>query len=425
MNTRFASVANTGAAALAGRGARSNPLFRLAWRNVWRHKRRTILLVLVVAYATLATVFFWGYVEGVTESILSNQARLLLAPALITTATYVNDPDPQNALPTLDFVASIEGRPGVHRTAPRLEFFALLRSPYTSESAMVRGIEPALEPAVSDLPQHIEGQMLEQRGEVVLGAELARRLDVRLGERLAMDASALAGPQAAGLRVVGLLNSGLATVDRSVVLVHIDDARALTGVETATGIALDVPRGREDAVAERLQEHLPEGLEARGIMALLGPMRQEIEANRISMIPIGLLFAVFAALAVTSTVLVSVLERKRELGMMAAIGLAPPKLSSMVVLESVLATASGWVVGLVIGYGLLWIFGTWNILGAAFGTISEAFADWGLGNELYTTSHPVYALYAAATIVLAALFAMLIPARNVAKLNPVEAMRTE
>ena len=412
--------------AAIGKGARTSPLARLAWRNVWRHKRRTVLLIVVVAYATLATVFFWGFVEGVTESILANQGRLLLAPALVTTAAYASDPDPQNALPSLDFVAHLEGVAGVRAVAPRLEFFALLRSPYTSESAQVRGVDPALEPAVNDLPQYVtEGRMVEGRGEVVLGKELAERIDVRLGERLAIDASALVGPQAAGLRVVGFVDSGIAAADQSVVLVHLDDARALTGIETATGVALDVPRGREDAVAERVQAVLPPTLEVQEIMALLGPLRQEIKGNRISMIPIGLLFALFAALAVTSTVLVSVLERRRELGMMAAIGLSPPKLARMVVIESVLATAFGWLAGLIIGYGLLWVFGTWNILGPAFAATSEAFAAWGLGNELYTTAHPLYALYAALTIALAAFFAFLIPARSVARLNPVEAMRAE
>jgi ABC-type lipoprotein release transport system permease subunit len=279
---------------------------------------------------------------------------------------------------------------------------------------------------VNDLPQYVtEGRMVEGRGEVVLGKELAERIDVRLGERLAIDASALVGPQAAGLRVVGFVDSGIAAADQSVVLVHLDDARALTGIETATGVALDVPRGREDAVAERVQAVLPPTLEVQEIMALLGPLRQEIKGNRISMIPIGLLFALFAALAVTSTVLVSVLERRRELGMMAAIGLSPPKLARMVVIESVLATAFGWLAGLIIGYGLLWVFGTWNILGPAFAATSEAFAAWGLGNELYTTAHPLYALYAALTIALAAFFAFLIPARSVARLNPVEAMRAE
>jgi len=249
---------------------------------------------------------------------------------------------------------------------------------------------------------------------------------VRLGERLAIDVSALAGPQAVGLVTVGLIDSGLAAIDGATVLVHLDDARQLTGVTTATAVAFDAPRGQESAVAARLRAQLPPGVQAYSLMQLLGDaVRFEIEGSRLMMVPIGLLFAVFAALAVTSTVLVSVMERTRELGMMAAIGLSPKQLSRMVVIEAVLVTTAGYLVGLVLGYLLVWIFGTWNILGPVFATAGDAFAQLGLPAELYTAASPIYALYALATVAFAAAFALLIPARHVSRLNPVEAMRTE
>ncbi len=143
------------------------------------------------------------------------------------------------------------------------------------------------------------------------------------------------------------------------------------------------------------------------------------------MIPIGLLFVVFAALAVTSTVVVSILERRREFGMVVAIGLAPSRLARMVVLEAALATAIGWLVGLALGYALVWVFGTYNLLGPALSGTNEAFASFGLGDELYTAASPRYALYASATVAFAALFALLFPARQVAQLEPVSAMRAE
>ena len=87
--------------------------------------------------------------------------------------------------------------------------------------------------------------MLTQQGEVVLGINVAERLDVRLNERLAIDASALAGTQGLGLNVVGFIETGLSAVDNSMVFIHIDDARLLTGVNTATGLALDIDKSQE------------------------------------------------------------------------------------------------------------------------------------------------------------------------------------
>lgn len=424
-----AGSAARGRSDMAGAGptrSRSGLLLRMAWRNLWRQRRRTILLIVVVAYATLATVFYWGFTQGFTHSMLVNQARYLSAPALITTPAYQDDPDPVNALEDLAFLDDVREVQGVGAAVPRLEFFSLLRSPYTSQGAQVRGVDPGREAAVSNLPDEIaEGRMLAAPGEVVLGRTLAEDLDVRLGERLVLDVSSRAGPQSAGLEVVGFIEAGLPAVDAATVLVHLEQARALTGVDTATGVALDVPRGQEEAVAARVQENLPEGLGAYGIMTLLGAMATEIEASNAASFLIGAVFAILAALAVTSTVLVSVLERQREFGMMAAIGMAPPRLAGMVVIEAGVATTLGWLVGLVLGYGLTITFGVWNVFGPMFAEIMAGFSEIGIGDEVYTRSSPMYALYASATIVFAMIFALLIPARRLLNIDAVTAMRAD
>lgn len=399
---------------------------RLAWRNLWRHRRRTLLLVVVVAYATITTILFWGVQDGFTQSVQLGNARFLSAPALITTPQYFEDPDPEQGLPSLDFLARIQTQPGVNAAAPRLEFPTLIRSAYTADAAKARGVDPALEARVSNIPTAIAaGRMLEKPGEVVLGQQLAERLDVRLGERVVLDTSALAGPQALGLRVVGLVKSGIAPVDRGTVLVHLQDARLLTGLQTATGVALDVTRGQEARIAEALQPVLPQNIRAYDLTQLLGGLSSAIGTKQSSTFFIGMIFSLFAALAVTSTVLVSVLERTREFGMMGAIGMNPPRLAAMVTLETVLATSIGWGVGLVLSYALNFWMATQNVLGPIFASYGAAWEILGTGGEIYTAQSPLYALYAALTIVLAAFFSILIPARRVLSLNPAEAMRTE
>lgn len=400
---------------------------KLAWRNIFRQKRRTILLVLVVAYATAATIFIWGMTDGQTESILGNQARYLQAPAMIAKVGYYDDPDPDNALANLDFIDRAAKIPGVQGTAPRLDFFGVVRSAYRSKNMQIRGIEPTLEPKVSSVPGKIfEGRMLEKPSEVVMGVDLAKDLDVRLGERIAIEASSSAGPQAKGLILVGTVKTDISAVDDNMIFVHIDDARDLTGVTTATGVALNIARGQEDTVATRVNAALSDipDIHTSGVSELLGPLAQQARRTGV-LIVIVIFFGLFAALAVTSTMLVSVLERSREFGMMGAIGMEPPKLSVMVILEAVLTSFMGWLVGLVIGYTITNIMGHWNILGPVFSRAGNAFSSFGLGSELYTSSKPIFALYAAATVAFAALFALIIPARKVAKMNIVEAMRTE
>ena len=402
-----------------------NALLRLAWRSLWRQRRRTLLLILVVAYATMAIVFFWGFTDGFLASVFAGQARLVQAPVVISTEEYFADPDPVNALPALEPILDELGA-FADDAAPRLEVAALLRSPYASQGAVIRGIEPQSEARVSALPGEVrEGRMLDSPGEVVLGAGLAEQLDVRVGERLALDVASVAGPQAAGLELVGLLDTGVSTVDETTVLVHIDDARALSGVETATQIAVAAPLGREEQIAARIDPLLAEGLEAYGVQEMMGELAAGLAAERQSIIPMGLLFSIFAAIAVTSSVVVSVMERTREFGVMIALGLDQAKLSWMVTLEAVLATLIGYAVGLVLGYGLVAWMAYVNILGPFFsGLWGDLVAGLAIGNDIRTDIRLEYMLYAGLTVALAALFAVLTPARRVRNLAPSEAMRT-
>lgn len=405
---------------------RVTTLLRLAWRNTWRHRRRTILLVVAVAYAAFATVFYWGFIDGFYASVLTAQARFVGAPVLVMTPAYRDDPDPEHALSNLSFASALRNDPRVRGIAPRLEFPALIRSAYAAESAVARGIDPDREGMVSAVPSHIvEGRMLRAPGELVLGKGLASRLDVRVGERAVVDTAGQAGPQAAGLVLVGLVETGVPQVDDRAVLVELDDARRLTGTRTATALALDVARGEEDAVAEALQALLPPTVAAYGPLELLGAIQKDIESSRVSSIPIAFIFAVVAAAAVTSTAVISVIERTREFGMISAVGLAPARLARVVTLESVITSLIGWIVGLAVGYGTLAVLARVNVLGVVFSSYVGAFAALPLTEEIYTAVRPIYALHASMTVFVAAALAILVPARRVRRLQPAQAMRIE
>lgn len=403
---------------------------KLAWRNLWRHRRRTQLLLAVVAYATVAIIFFWGFYDGFVNTLLGGQARTLSAPVLIQSEAHFADPDPENALSTLDFVDEVRAIDGVEGAAPRLEVPALLRSPYRTTGAQLRGVDPALEPQVSDLPGDIDpadgGRWLEAPGEIVLGTELAAEIDVRLGERLAVDVQSQAGTQGLGLRVVGLVDSGLAAVDERVVLIHLADARELTGVATATGVALDVPQARAERVAERVEASgaLPADVAAYDVSELLGGIVAGIENKRGTMIPVVLLFAVFAAVTVMSTVIVSVIERTREFGVIASLGLSQGQLARMVMLEAIYTTALGFVVGVIAGYGLNWTLSATNALGPLISNYYSNFLDgFALSDQLILATQVGYLAWAGTTIVIAAFLAIAVPGRRVRNLNPSEAMR--
>jgi len=401
-------------------------MIRLAWRSLGRQRRRTALLVVVVAYATISLLFFWGLTDGFLTSIYQSQARLLGAPVLVTTPEYHADPDPVHALPELDpLAAAARSIETVQAVAPRVDVPVLLRSPYASTGVQLRGIEPTAESRVSELPGAIgEGRMVASSGEIVLGDALAERIDVRVGERIAVDAASVAGPSALGLRLVGRIDSGISVVDETTALVHIDDARTLAGIETATSLALAVPIGREAAAARALDQRLPDTARAYGVEEQMGELARGLAAERVGAGVMGLVFALFAAVAVTSSVVVSVMERTREFGVMLALGMSHRRLGAMVTLEAILAALVGYAVGLVVGYALLIWMAEVNVLGPLFAGIwGDLLSGLALGTDIRTDVRFVYVAYAGATVVLAALGAILTPARRVMGLVPAEAMR--
>lgn len=228
-----------------------------------------------------------------------------------------------------------------------------------------------------------------------------------------------------GLKVVGLASTGILAVDETAVIIGLDDARRLTGVPTATTIDLDVPRGAEAAVARRVQALLPDGVTAREVWELVGPIKTDVEANKAFAHVMAAIIYIFAALAVTTTVFVSVMERTRELGVVAALGLAPRRLGLLVTLEALMACALGWLIGLGAGYAGAWALSRYNILGPVFAAVSASTPSAGLSDEVYGAVRAVYALYSGMVIACAVALSALLPGRRAARLRPAEAMRSE
>ncbi|WP_117236861.1 ABC transporter permease [Thermus sediminis] len=378
-------------------------LLRLAWRNVLRQRRRTLLLSLVLVYVTVAVLFLLGFLDGYGESLVESYAAYVEAPVVVAPRTFFEDPDPENGLATPLRV----DHPRVLAQTPRLSLPTLLRSPYRALGGILLGVDPEGERALSRVPTKVaEGRWLRAPGEMVLGHRLAERLDVRVGERLLVET----GKGALGLTVVGFVKAGVSNVDFAGAYVHLADARALSGV-WATHLALKVRRGQEEGVAQELNRTLLEGLEARGVWDLMGPIRADYEANRLFFFPLLGLFLLLAALAVVSTAYVSVREGLREFAVAESLGLTPGKLALQVALEAAIASGLGFLLGLLLGYALLLYTATHDVFGPLMRLSGELLPEAGLAEHLYTAVRPSYALFAFLVVLFSALLALLFPGR--------------
>jgi len=397
---------------------------RMAWRGLWRHPRRTILMVSMVAFASLVIIVMWGVMDGFMASMVDSQISVDQGSVTIRAAGYDEDPAPEHGLKP-DAVAAAEAAlaaEGISAYAPRLSVYGMVKSAYGAAGMEIRGIDLERESKVTTLPAQIaSGRKLRNPGEILMSEEIARRLDVRLGERVVLLAQANSGPQSIAVTTVGFFGSGVPNIDKGVVLVSLSDAQRLAAFAGATEIPVSLPRTEKaENVSAKLRAALGDSFVVQSYFEANPMVAGLIQGARIEMIPIFFILALLAGFGVANTVLFSVLERTREFGVMIAVGMSPKRLGRMVQLEALLASAVGFVVGGSIGYLILLAL----TRGIAIGTLWASMAgDLAMPAMLYASASGVYLLGSLMVVLVTALLAAWYPARRAAALQPVEAIR--
>jgi len=398
---------------------------RIAWRNLWRHKQRTILMIATVAVGSLVILVLFGLTDGMVGSMTSTQIDWDQGDFQIRTTAYADDPIPENALTPEQVAAATAGLAEVRTAgiAPRMETYGMLRSAYGTDGIVLRGIDPARETLVTGLDTLVvEGRYVADSGDILLSSSVAQDLDVRVGERVVVLAVGGDGTESRAFIVSGLFESPSFAMEQ-VALASIDDVRAMAGVDGATSLAIALPKG---ASATRAVETAREALAGLPGVAVadyfdLNPFaRFMISGSTIKMIPFVIMISLMAGFGVANTAFYSVLERTREFGVMTAVGMSRKLLARMVLIESTLVAALGFVIGGGVGYGML-VYLSRN--GWDLSMLTDMVGSIGVPRIIYASTSGWYWVAALSVVVFTALAAAWYPARRVNRLEPVTAIR--
>ena len=402
-------------------------LAKMSWKNLWRHPQRTFLMIAIVAFSSALILFMWGITDGFIESMISTQIDLDSGDFQTRAIGYAEDPLPSNGLTSAEVAeieSALEAFPASWTSSVRLDTGGMLRSAYGTLGVRVRGIQPESESAVTGVHKGIvEGRFLASPGEIVLSGNAAKDLDVRVGERVVLLAVAEGSTTSQSFRAVGIVETGLTTLDL-VVFTHIDDARTLTSWEGATAVAVSIPKGaNRNRSADQLQQALTGRVDAEvSTFFELNPLiRVMLSGSAIKLAPFVIMVALLAGFGVANTVFYSVLERTREFGMMTAVGMSTKQLGLVILFESVYVSAIGFLIGGGVGYwGLLYM----SRVGINFTELMGGFgASFGLPTILYASTSGIYWLASFSVVVFTGLIAAWYPARRAAQLEPVAAIR--
>jgi len=401
-----------------------NALSRLALRNLIRNRRQSALTVAIVAFGTWAIIVLWGFTEGTTDSMIRSQVTLDTGELQVHREGYRDDPNLELAFTEEQFQSlqtQLDADSDIRGVSPRLITEGLLQSAYGNQGVIIRGFDPEHENQVTFLQNTVEdGVFIQGEGEILIGRSLAERLDIRLGERIVIQAQGLNRARSKGFRVVGLLSIGLSLLDDGMVFIHINDAQNLTGVSTATEIALSLNGKAPESLKSELQPRLGNAFEVSSFFDLNPLVGLFAQVGQFRMLPLMLILGALAGFGVANTVTFTVLQRTREFGVMLALGLKPKQLSRLITFESLSTGMIGFMIGAFFGFLLNFYLQSEGINMQFY---SDAFPDLGVPHILYSKVAWWHGFYGWIVVMLTALISARYPARRAASLEPTEAMR--
>jgi len=402
-------------------------LLHLAWRNLWRQKMRTVLTLLSMALASMILVFMLSFQFGVYDTMKGNALKLMDGFAQFQPAGYADDPGIEKVIahPQALEQAALK-LDGVSAAAPRATGYVILANGDRSYGAAVVGIDPAKEAEVSSLANTVkEGRYLEpgDTDSVVIGATLARNLKIKLGDKLTLIGSGRDGSVAAdSLSVVGLFDTGMADIDRQIAempLSRFDDTFAMQGAVNTIALVGPTLSATDAALPQLANIAKDNSAVVRDWGQLEPALKQGITLDFSTGILFYVSLVVVVIFIILNTLLMSVLERTREFGMLLAVGMKPGQAGGMVWIELILLALIGNALGIAIGGGLAFYF---QQTGIVFSGMEGVLGQFGLSDKLYPTLSMLSATAGPLAVVISVTLAGIIPFRHILKLNPVDAV---
>ena len=402
---------------------------RLAWRNIWRQKRRTWLTATAMIFSNTLLIFMITLQFGSYDMMINNTLRMFSGQLQVQHEGYQENQKMRQAVGDIRELANeIRERFPDASVAARAGAFVLVSSEDRSFGAQVVGVEPAHEPGVSSLPGLLSGgRYLDDPGaaEMVIGSVMARNLKVAVGDELTFLGSGLDGSFAAGVvEVVGIFESGSLDLDRSLAELPLDYFQETFAMGSSGHvIAMSVADlGSVPDLLEPLRQMIAgeNGLVALDWEALTPGLKQAIQADLTSAWFMYAVLIMLVAFSVLNTQLMSVLERTREFGVILALGIKPRRLASLVLLETFLMAALGLIIGVVLGTMVSAYFAH---TGFSYPGMDEMAAKFNMSPVMYPSLAPFALLLGPSVVFVFCLFAALYPALKLYGLQPVEAMR--
>ncbi len=400
-------------------------LAMLAWRNLWRNHRRTIIMISAVTLGVWAMIFMTALMRGMVNEMLRDGIQVLPGHVQIHHAEFRDDPSINNLIPeTEDELRRIFGDQDFVAWASRVRVPAVITSERESRGVTLLGIDPAAEATVSFVVNDIvEGRFLENAADsgVVVGKKLVEKLDTRLGKRIVLMSQDPHNEIAdRGFRVVGIFDSNPDSHEETFVFAGKETIQKMLGVEdrvTEVFFLGDDVRNVEP-LFQTVSELADPDLDVKRWYELdtyLGAM-----INMMDGFVLVWVIVIFLALSfgLVNTLVMAVFERIREIGLMLALGMRPSSIVGQVIVESLLLLC----IGLALGNLFAWFAVTSLKDGIDVSGVAQGMEMMGASSMLYPVLDIKDVITANVVVLVLGFLASLSPAWRASRYQPVEAI---
>ena len=405
-------------------------LLKISWRNIWRNRTRSLIIIIAIILGLMGGVFSAAVRLGTEQQQYRESVEHQISHIQIHHPEFIANPEARFRIEdATGIVTAINDMDGVRVAAPRTVFDGMVASASMNSGVRIKGVEPEIEARTTSLNTIItEGSYFEDEGRlpsVIIGEELADKLNVGVGSRIVLTFQDVEGEiLSASFRVEALYKVSSTRFEERNVFVKGTVINSFIGDEKAVNEIAILIDNAEDyrIITNELRAKYP-SLEVRHWADIMPALFYALEFLDQSLIWLVGIIIMGVSFGLLNTILMSVLERIREFGVLMAIGMKKAMVFGMILLETTLVSLIGGIAGLVLSFGMVEYL---NKRGLDLSSVGgDGLAEFGYASVIYPDIDPTFYFQILAVVVVFAILASIYPAWKSIRLVPAEAVRTE
>jgi len=408
-------------------------IFSIAWKNVWRNKLRSSIVIASIIIGLLGGIFYLAFAKGMVQQQVNSAIHSEISNIQIHNPKFLINNEIKFVINnSKEKVEAIKKLNGVAQVTSRITSAAMASSAITGTGIFIKGINVEEEKKITNIKSLlVAGTYFDTklRNPIVIGEKLANKLKVKVRSKIVITIQNSTGDISySAFRVAGIFKTSNTNYDQTTVFVIKKDLADIIGIDptknTEIAILLD-HNNLTSSVAKKIAELFSDEISKKEIVVRtwqdISPVLKMMNEMTIQYSMIFVIIILVAlSFGIINTMLMAIMERVREIGMLMAIGMNKSQVFLMIMLETIFLSITGGIIGLSLSWTLVTIMG---VTGIDLSAIAEGLNSMGYSSFVYPELDFTYYMLIGLLVIVTAVFASIMPARKALKFNPAEAVR--